>query len=159
MEAAHWAQALQDSGFAAAIRGGTLVYPVINVLHVLGVALLVGSIVALDFRLLGFSKNVSAEGASNLLTPFAVAGLVIALPTGVALFASDAVSMAGSRLMTIKLVLVALGIGNALLFRRLWKRELADWDRAAPPLGRAQSAFSIAIWLTVPVLGRLVAYL
>jgi hypothetical protein len=159
MEAAHWAQVLQDSGFAAAIRGGTLVYPVINVLHVLGVALLVGSIVALDFRLLGFSKNVSAEGASNLLTPFAVAGLVIALPTGVALFASDAVSMAGSRLMTIKLVLVALGIGNALLFRRLWKRELADWDRAAPALGRAQSAFSIAIWLTVPVLGRLVAYL
>jgi hypothetical protein len=159
MEAAHWAQALQDSGFAAAIRGGTLVYPVINVLHVLGVALLVGSIVALDFRLLGFSKNVSAEGASDLLTPFAVAGLVIALPTGAALFASDAVSMAGSRLMTIKLVLVALGIANALLFRRLWKRALADWDRRPPPFGRAQCGFSIAIWLAVPVLGRLVAYL
>jgi hypothetical protein len=159
MEAAHWAQALQDSGFAAAIRGGTLVYPVLNVLHVLGVALLVGSIVALDFRLLGFLKNVSAEGASSLLTPFAMVGLVIALPTGVALFASDAVSMAGSRLMTIKLVLVALGIANALLFRRLWKQEMADWDRAAPPLGRVQSAVSIAIWLTVPVLGRLVAYL
>ncbi len=44
MQAALWAQALQDSGFAAAIRGGTYLYPFVNVVHVIAVGLIVGSI-------------------------------------------------------------------------------------------------------------------
>lgn len=154
-----WAQALQDSAFAAAIRGGAHVYPFVNILHVLAVGLIVGSILALDFRILGFSRSVSAAGASKLLTPFTVAGLLIALPSGFALYASDAVSFSQNRLMWAKLVLIALGIANALLFRRLWNRQLADWDASRFPLARAQALFSIAVWLAVPVLGRLVAYL
>lgn len=159
MEAAAWAQALQDSAFAAAVRGGAHLYPFVNVLHVLGVALVVGSILALDFRMLGFAKSVSAEGASRLLTPFAVAGLLIALPTGFALYASDAVSMSRNGLMWTKLALVAAGIGNAFLFRKLWSPRLAHWDRAAPVPAKAQALLSIAIWIAVPVLGRLIAYI
>jgi hypothetical protein len=159
MQAAYWAQALQDSGFAAAIRGGAYIYPFVNVLHVLGVGLIVGSIVALDFRVLGFARPASAEGASRLLTPFAVAGLLIAFPSGFALYASDAVSLSQNSLMWAKLALIALGIANALLFRSLWNARLADWERNATTTAKAQAMLSIAIWLTVPSLGRLVAYL
>lgn len=159
MEAAHWAQALQDSGFAAAVRGGAYVYPFVNVLHILGVGLIVGSILALDFRILGFATSVPADGASRLLTPFAVAGLAIALPSGFALYVSDAVSLSKNNLMWAKLVLLVLGIANAILFRTLWSSLLADWARNATAIAKAQAVLSILIWLAVPTLGRLVAYL
>jgi len=159
MQAALWAQALQDSSFAAAIRGGAYVYPFVNILHVLGVGLIVGSILALDFRILGFARSVSAEGASQLLTPFAVVGLAIAIPSGFALYASDAVSLSQNNVMWTKLVLIAVGIGNAVLFRKLWNSRLADWERNATALARSQAILSILIWISVPVLGRLVAYL
>lgn len=158
MQAAHWAQVLQDSGFAAAVRGGVYLYPFVNVLHVLAVGLIVGSILALDFRILGVAKSVSAEGASRLLTPFAVAGLLIALPSGFALYAADAVSLSQNSLMWTKLALIALGIANALLFRRLWNARLAGWERDAAAPAKAQALFSILIWLAVPSFGRLVAY-
>jgi hypothetical protein len=159
MEAAHWALTLQESGFAAAIRGGTYVYPFVNILHVLAVGLIVGSIVALDFRILGFARSVSAEGASRLLTPFAVAGFMIAIPSGFALYASDAVSLSQNKLMWTKLALIALGAANAFLFRTLWNARLAEWDRNANALAKTQAGMSILIWISVPSLGRLVAYL
>ena len=159
MQAAHWAQLLQDSGFAAAIRGGAYVYPFVNILHVLAVGLIVGSIVALDFRVLGFARSVSAEGASRLLTPFAVAGLLIAIPSGFALFAADAVSLSQNKLIWIKLALIALGIANALLFRKLWNSRLGAWESHATTLAKSQAILSILIWLSVPSLGRLIAYL
>lgn len=159
MQAAHWAQALQDSGFAAAIRGGAYLYPFVNVLHVLAVGLIVGAILAFDFRVLGFVQAVPADAASRLLTPFAVAGLLIAIFSGFALFAADAVSLSQNRLMWAKLALVAAGIANALLFRKLWNEYLNDWERRQAPLAKAQAMLSILIWLTVPSLGRLIAYL
>lgn len=159
MQAALWAQALQDSGFAASIRGGAFVYPFVNILHVLGVGLIVGSILALDFRILGFVRSISAEGVSRLLTPFTVTGLLLAIPSGFALYASDAVSLSQNKLMWIKLALIVAGVSNAFLFRRLWNRDLADWERNATALARSQAVLSILVWLTVPALGRLIAYL
>ncbi len=84
---------------------------------------------------------------------------MIALPSGFALYVSDAVSLSKNNLMWAKLVLLALGIANALLFRRLWNSRLADWARNATAIAKAQAILSILIWLAVPTLGRLVAYL
>jgi hypothetical protein len=155
-----WAVALQNSALGAGIRHSTWLYPVGNVLHVLGVALLVGPILALDFRLLGFArKHITVEAASSLLTPFAIAGLAILVPGGLILFIADAGPLAANQLLLIKLVLAALGIVNAVLFAIWWKGRLSTWDDDMLVLGRAQAVLSIAIWLLVPTLGRLIAYL
>lgn len=155
-----WAVALQDSSLGFAIRHSLWLYPLGNVLHVLGVAFLVGSILALDFRLLGFArKHVSTTGASRLLTPFAIAGILMLLPGGLIMFVADAGPLAANTLMQWKLALVVLGLANAVLFRRWWSGRLAGWDSAAPAFGRIQVYASIAIWLAVPSLGRLIAYL
>ena len=155
-----WAVALQDSSLGMAIRHSLWLYPLGNVLHVLGVAFLVGSIVALDCRFLGFARRyISAEGASKLLTPFAVAGILMLVPGGLIIFIADAGPLAANSLMQLKMFLVALGLANALLFRRRWSGRLAAWDTDPPGAGRAQVVASIAIWLAVPTLGRLIAYL
>jgi len=155
-----WATAIQDSSFGIAIRHSMWLYPLGNVLHVLGVALLVGSIVALDFRFLGFGRRyVTVEGASGLLTPFAVAGIVLLVPGGLILFVADAGPLAANTLLQLKMVLILIGLANAWLFRRNWGGKLATWDADPPGAGRAQALASMAIWLAVPTLGRLIAYL
>ncbi len=63
-----------------------------------------------------------------------------------------------NRLLQIKLVLVALGVANALAFRWLWQRRLSDWDWRPPAAGRAQAALSALCWLAAGSLGRLIAY-
>jgi hypothetical protein len=164
MEAAEhwpqWAVALQNSGIGIAIRHSAWIYPFGNVIHVLGVALLVGSILTLDLRFLGFARaHVSLEAASRLLTPIAIAGILLLVPGGLILFIADAGPLAANSLLQIKLALVLLGLVNAVLFRVKWEGKTAGWDANPPGSGRAQVLGSVAIWLAVPTLGRLIAYL
>lgn len=153
-----WAQTVEDSAFGAVMRETLLAYPAANLAHILGLALLVGAIVALDLRLLGVVRAVPADAASRLLTPIAVAGLALLALSGPALFAADAGPLADHPLMQAKMLLLVLALVNAGLFRALWQRRLAQWDAAAPAWGRGQAAASIALWLAVAACGRLIAY-
>jgi hypothetical protein len=154
-----WAVALQESAFGTFIRQSVWLYPFGNVIHVLGVALLIGSIVALDARLIGYGmRYVTVEGASKLLTPFAVAGILLLVPGGIVLFVADAGPLAANGLLQLKFALIALGLVNAALFRRNWNARLAIWDVDPPRAGRLQAFASILIWAAVATAGRLIAY-
>jgi len=153
-----WAVALEASGLGEAMRHSTWLYPTANLLHLLGLVLLVGSMVALDLRLLGVAAAVPAAALSRFLTPVAASGLVLLLGSGFAMFAADAGPLAGNTLLQAKWALIALGIANALLFRWLWRERLAGWDDRAPVAGRAQAALSLAIWFAAATAGRLIAY-
>jgi hypothetical protein len=159
-QASGWAAALEASGLGVAMSDSLYAYPVVNVLHLLGLTLLVGPILLLDLRLLGFGRrHVAADAASRLLTPFTVAGALIAVTTGPLLFVADAKALSGNALLGAKLALLAVAVLNAWLFRLWWRRLLPDWDLFAPRLARLQSAASIALWFAVAGLGRLIAYL
>lgn len=152
------AAALEGSALGAWMRGSDWAYPVANLIHLAGLVLLVGNMLLLDLRLLGVGRRFDLPAVSATLTPLAVAGLILLLPSGLLLFAADAVPLLGSTLLRWKLLLIALGLANALLFRRCWERRLADWDLAPPWAGRAQATVSILLWLLVATLGRLIAY-
>jgi hypothetical protein len=154
-----WAVALEQSGLGEAMRTSTLLYPLANVLHVLAVCAVVAPIVLADLRLLGFGRRFALRPAVALLTAIAAGGLVVALATGIPLFAADAGPLAENPVMVAKLVLVAVGVANALLFRIVWTRRLDGWDVATPTLGRVQAGVSAGVWIAVPVAGRLIAYL
>ena len=74
-----WAAALEATALAAALRNSVWSYPLVNAAHILGVALLVGSIVPLDLRLLGAWRSVPLPPLWGMLTRTAGAGAVIAL--------------------------------------------------------------------------------
>jgi hypothetical protein len=154
-----WAEAVEDSGLGMLMRESLLAYPAANLLHIFGIALLVGPILALDLRLLGFARIVALPAASKLLTPVAVTGLLLLIVSGPPLFAADAGPLAVHPLMQVKMALALLAVANALLFRWLWHKRLADWDAAPPALGRAQAVASILLWLTIAACGRLIAYM
>ncbi len=150
--------ALEASALGSAMRGSGWAYQVVNLLHLLGLVLLIGPMLLLDLRLLGAARRYRAADVSATLTPWMVVGLVVLITSGGLLFAADAVPLASHRVLQFKLALIAVGIGNALLFRRWWSAHLPDWDARAPAAARAQAALSVAVWLTAAALGRLIAY-
>lgn len=116
--------------------------------------MVVGAIGLLDLRILGYGRGLSAVALSRAATPLAAAGLVLMVVSGVLLFAADARALVGSSLFAAKLILIILAVLNASLFRWRFNRVLDD----PPPAARILAGASLAFWLGVVVLGRLIAY-
>ncbi len=147
-------EAIELAAPVAALRESTFVYPLVNAFHIVGIALLFGSIVALDLRLMGWRRDAGpAEGFTRLLVPVAIGGLLLAIPAGLLMFATDARAYAASPLFQAKMVLVALAVGNALWLRAAERRGSMSRFRAA-----LAGAASILLWLGAIVLGRMVGY-
>ena len=147
-------QTLEQAAPVAALRESTFAFPLVNALHIIGIALLFGAIVSLDLRLLGWRRDAGpAEAFTRLLRPVAIGGLLIAVPTGLLMFATDARAYAASSLFQAKMVLVFVGIANALWLRAAERSGSGPQRRAALAGGA-----SIVLWLGALVLGRMVGY-
>ncbi|WP_251837472.1 DUF6644 family protein [Serpens gallinarum] len=157
MGAAQLAAALEGTALGVMMRESDWLYPVVNLLHLLGLVLLLGAMLFLDLRLLGLAPRVPLGLLAPWLTGFAVSGLLIQLASGLALFAADAMALIGNRLLQIKLLLVLFGIGNAGLFRWRFSRVLPKWEIVPLP-ARMQAGLSLCAWLSVMAAGRLLAY-
>nr|WP_245242961.1 hypothetical protein [Pararhodobacter sp. SW119] len=122
-------------------------YPLVNAGHILGIALLIGAVVPMDLRIL---RGINVARTVALLRPFAVAGLLLAMTCGLMLFIVQPVDYAASPWFRAKLVLLALAIGNAVLHPRI----------ADHPLSRQRVAvvLSLALWPSVLIAGRMIAY-
>jgi hypothetical protein len=155
------AAALQDTDLATALRQSFWVYPLVNAGHIVGLALLFGAIVPLDLRLLGFWRQVPLAALSRILLPVAIAGLLLAVPTGALLFSVRATEYAAMPLFGVKFALIACAIANALLLRLslAWTvHEHSELSGTTPRLQLA-GALSIGLWLAVITAGRMIGYL
>jgi hypothetical protein len=156
-----WPAALEATELAAALRNSVWSYPLVNAAHILGVALLVGSIVPLDLRLLGAWRSVPLAPLWLVLTRIAGVGLVLAMIFGILLFITRATEYAASNLFISKMVIVALGSANALALRMLAPAQLLEsTSRQGKPPARLQLAAGISLvtWLAALIVGRLIGY-
>ena len=147
------AAAVSGTSFALWAARDPLAYPVANVVHVLGLALLLGPILLIDLRLMGAFSALPSEPFVRALRPFAVAGLLLLILSGSVLFAADAVALAQSGTFRLKLLLVGLGLANALAFSAV--------GRGGGPAGGAATAMALAsalVWTGAAVAGRWIAY-
>jgi hypothetical protein len=147
-----WLEALP---LIAAIRTTPTIYAVINAIHIVGLAMLVGAIVAADLRVLGLWRHQGWRGAVAAGSTVAATGLAIAMLTGVVLFAIRPEHYLGNVPFLVKLGLLAAGLLNVALFH-LWMRR-STGERPDGVL-RACSAFSISVWIAAVFSGRFIAY-
>ena len=153
---------LEGSALAAGLRGSKWIYPLVNAGHIAGIALLFGAIAGFDIRLMGAWRRVPLELLAKVLVPVAGTGLCLAASFGSLLFIVKATEYAASSLFQAKMVMLAIGLANLLAYRLL-ARRLAWSDGggaglATAMLQRSCGAVSLAVWLSVLVLGRLVGY-
>jgi hypothetical protein len=153
-----WAAWLEASGLGVLMRESAVLYPLANIGHILGLVLFAGSILLLDLRLLGFARSLPAAAVARAITPVMLFGFVLQVASGVLLFSADARPLWNNPVMQVKAALIAFGLANALVFRALWNRRLADWDEAAPGIARTQAGLSLLTWLGVAVCGRFAGY-
>jgi hypothetical protein len=118
--AATLATALEATALATWVRTSGWAYPLVNLVHLLGLTLLIGPIGLLDLRLLGFGRRFALCDVSTALTPYAVTGLLLLIGSGVLLFSADASPLHRNPMLQIKLSCIALALANALAFRRIW---------------------------------------
>jgi hypothetical protein len=112
-----WTTALEASAAAVILRNSVWTYPLVNAGHILGVALLVGTIIPLDLRLLGLWRSVPAAPLWQVLRPTAAFGLVMAVFFGSLLFITRATEYAESPLFIFKMIAVGTGTLNALIIK------------------------------------------
>ncbi len=149
---------LDAAGIEDWARGTAWVYPFANVLHVIGVVMLVGGIGIVDLRVAGLWRRLPLLALSRALTPIAAAGLALQFASGFVLFAADGEALASSSTFHIKLVLLAIALANAAAFRMYWHRNAAVNSFAPSPLAKVSALVSLALWLAIATVGRLIAY-
>lgn len=146
---------LEASGPAAWLRMSRWGYAGVSGAHVLGIALLVGSIIPLDLRLLGLWSSESRSGLVRVLVPVAATGLALAGVTGLLLFSVRAREYSEIGFLQIKLVLIALGLMSAVAIHAAHGFLLRDASRQRFAV---HALISMTCWLGALACGRLIAF-
>ena len=154
-------QWMQDTQSSTAIRESQYMFPIIEGIHLLGLAFMMGSVMMLDLRLVGvlWQKDTATKVKQQFL-PITIVGFAVIVVTGLLLFWSEPLRCWDSRYFRIKLIALALAGGNALIFHSTVDRHMAEWDMAPTPPARARWAgiVSLVLWTGVIFAGRYTAY-
>lgn len=150
----HFLEWLNTSALANGMNGPEWAFPVVETFHFIGFALLIGTIAIVDLRLLGFGMR--RQAASQLLTdlaPWTLAGLVLMLTTGPAMFTADALVYFYNPSFRLKMICLFV----AIVFNYTIHRKVAKSDNASIT-GKLVACLSLALWTGVLAGGRFIAF-
>ena len=148
---------VEASAVSMRIRESIWLYPFIEIMHIFGIVLVAGGAVFFDLQLL-LSKQLIEKSAYRLLT-WSKRGLLIAIPSGLLLFITNATALSADPVFGLKLSLLVLAAANAWIFHiRVYlpyrqNQSSFKWNTA-----RTNAVFSIMLWMSIIACGRLLAY-
>jgi hypothetical protein len=152
---------LEQTAIGTSIRESLWLFPIIETVHIFGIILLVGATSILDLRLMGLTfRDESVSKLAGRFIPWALAGFLIQITTGLLLFSSEATKMYGNLGFEIKMLLILVAGINALIFHSVAYQSVGKWDNdPVAPLGaRAAGLISILLWFGIVAAGRWIAY-
>jgi hypothetical protein len=147
--------ALQTSELAVWINFSRWVYAGIATAHVLSIAALIGSILMLDLRLIGFARWLDIAHLARLAVPLAGTALACAIVSGGLLFIGRAAEYAAFGTFQIKLALIAVAVAVTATVHR---RYGLYFQRATARRRVQIGSVSICLWLGVAIAGRMIAF-
>ncbi len=155
--AAAWLEGLP---FPTAIHRSSVLFPALETLHVLAIALVVGSIATVDLRLLGLARrDEPAWTVAAKALPWTWTAFGVAVISGSLLFSSAAVKYIGTTAFIIKLSLLLVAGVNMVVFHIGAGRAIGDWDPVRTPRGaKLAGGLSLAIWIGVVAAGRWIGF-
>lgn len=154
-----WLGALEASALGEGLRQSQYAYPLVNAAHIIALAALFGSILALDLRLIGLWRAVPIAPLARVLPRVSAVGLALAIITGFALFSVQPFDYLTHPVFPIKLAVIAFAAANAWLLHRTpgWRKVLGG-ARVAPPRVRIAATLSLLGWTGAILAGRLLAF-
>jgi hypothetical protein len=157
-------QFLVSGGIDEFVATHDWVWPVCEILHFFGMALLIGSVGLVDIRMLGVAKGVPIKALERFV-PLGVIGFAINLITGIIFVAGNPVGgpqeYLGNLAFQIKMILILIAGLNLLAFYVLGIARIADAvapDGTAPMPAKVVAAVSLVLWFGVIFFGRFIMY-
>ena len=156
--------ALEASGLGQAMRQWLWLYPSVEIVHIVGIGLLFGSIVVFDLRLLGLARDIPVKRLARHVLPWSAGSFLLIVPSGLLMFTAHATEFIDSEVFVIKMLLIMAAGVNAALFHTITFRTADVWDSEEmrklppPPSARLAGALSLLLWISVIACGRLLAY-
>jgi hypothetical protein len=142
-------------------ESGVWTYGIVNLGHILGIAVLFGAILILDLRLLGFWRALPLAALSRASVTAAAAGFMLAAASGIPMLATKAGDYIGNPFLLIKFPAIALALLNVLILHRsaAWRAHRVR-DLKPPERHRlaVHGGLSLGLWLTVITAGRMIGY-
>jgi hypothetical protein len=141
---------LQSTALAGSIAESVMATALLSAVHLVGFAVLMGSVLVSALRQMGLIFTEQPAGHSTVAADRAVLiGVTISMATGLLLFASRAPAAAANGIFQLKmLLLAAAAIFHLVFFRRLPRRV-----DAAPRLLRVNGAAGLTLWVAVALAG------
>ena len=133
--------------------------PAIQTVHIVGIALVMGSVLMIDLRILGLAwTEQTLRQTTARFGPWLTGSLWLLLATGLLMVVGEPVRELVSFSFWLKMALVAIGAVVAVSFQRALRRE-ERWERqAAQPSIKLLAIVTFFVWIGVIFLGRLIAY-
>jgi hypothetical protein len=138
--------------FFAALKSSVWAYPALEVVHICGIALLLGNLVLLEMRVFGRGALLDVKALASLSLGIAGVGFLLAALSGLLMFASQAAELLTNRAFTLKMILLMLAGCNVAWFHGRGSLDKLDG------IARWQMVMSTLIWLAVVTCGRWIAY-
>ena len=138
------------------VVGSLWLFPVIEAVHLLALAVLGGTVLIVDLRLMGFGiKSKSAAEIWGMARPWMIGALLMMIATGVPLFLSEAIKCYYSTPFWVKITTLPFAIAFTFLVR---SQVLPDAVRNTARRRMLAGALSTALWVTVAAAGRWIGF-
>jgi hypothetical protein len=150
-----------STSWSQQLAGSLHLWAQIEGTHVLSLMLFAGTILLVDLRMLGVAfRNVPYSTLNNKVLPLTIAGFVLVMLTGLALFFSNPVHYYHSVWFRAKMIFLLLAAVNIFWFHYRVQKSQAEWDALpSPPRAvKLAAAVSLVSWIFVIVFGRLTAF-
>lgn len=147
----------ENTPLGEAIRDSRWLFPAIESVHLLGLAVIGGAVLVVNLRLLGF--GIQRQPAAQLwrdTRPWLVGSLTVMLISGMLLFTSEATKLYYHEAFWVKMI--SLLLATLFTFTVMRKVALADPGRVRPLWSRVAAAISMLLWSTVGVCGRWIGF-
>ena len=153
-------QALEGSSFAAGIRASSWAYMVANVGHIVALTVFAGSVAIMDVRMAGFLRATNPGDILRKARVVALWAFLGLAATGFILFAAEASHVILNEIFQFKLMLIALGLINVVIFQLFVapRVRVALPNQPLPEMARISGIASLVIWIAVAICGRSIAY-
>ena len=153
---------LQNTSLGLGIAESEWWFPTIETVHVIALVTVIGVIAAMDLRLLGITSGTKSVSAMERDTvPLVWGAFGLALVSGLLMFVSKAATYMANPYFLWKLGLMALAAVNMVIFHRVVSKDVDEWGQpghVTPTAAKVAGLLSLALWATIPLLGRIVGF-
>ena len=135
--------------------------PLIQSIHIVGIAMVMGSALMIDLRILGWAgTDRTLRQTTGRFGPWLTGSLWVLLATGILMVIGEPVRELVTFSFWLKMALVAIGVLIAAIFQASLRRHDEPWEHSLVhrPSIKALAILTFLIWACIIVLGRLIAY-